>query len=43
MLTGKSAKTAWCPDKYKDDFDIFAEAVDAAVKTPYSITQSSYK
>lgn len=43
VLTGKSAKTAWCPDKYKDDFDIFAEAVDAAVKSPYSITQSSYK
>ena len=43
VLTGKSAKTAWCPDKYKDEFDIFAEAVDAGIKNPYVITQSSYK
>lgn len=42
VLTGKSAKTAWCPDKYADEFAIFAEAVDAAVKTPYEVTQSSY-
>ena len=43
VLTGKSATTAWCPDKYKDDFNIFAEAVDAGIKNPYNITQSSYQ
>jgi len=43
VISGKSAKTAWCPDKYKDDFAILAEAVDNAVKTPYDVTQSSYK
>ena len=43
VISGKSAKTAWCPDKYKDDFAILAEAVDNAVQTPYAVTESSYK
>lgn len=43
VITGKSAKTAQCPDKYADEFDIFAEAVNAAVKKPYQVTQNSHK
>ena len=43
VITGKSAKTAVCPDTYKADFKIFSEAVDNAIKKPYEVTQSSYK
>ena len=44
VLTGKSAKTAKCPDStYAAEFDIFTEAVDAAIKNPYTVTESSYK
>lgn len=42
-ITGKSAKTAWCPNDYKDSFPILAEAVDNALKTPYDVTPSTYK
>ena len=44
VLTGQSAKTATCPDTtYASEFDIFVEAVDAAIKTPYAVTESSHK
>ena len=42
VLTGKSAKTAACPAEWKSEWKIFTEAVDAAVKKPYEVTQSSY-
>ncbi len=43
VLTGKSAATAACPNGYEDDFAIFTEAVDAAIKSPYTVTQSTHK
>ena len=43
VISGKSAKTAWCPDKYKDEFAILAEAVDNAVAKWDDVTESSYK
>ena len=43
VLTGKKASTAACPDEWKSEWKIFTEAVDAAIKKPYEVTQSSYK
>ncbi len=43
VLTGKKANTAACPDEWKSEWKIFTEAVDAAIKKPYEVTQSSYK
>ncbi|MBE6806965.1 MAG: DUF4886 domain-containing protein [Ruminococcaceae bacterium] len=43
VLTGKKASTAACPKEWKADWKIFTEAVDAAIKKPYEVTQSSYK
>lgn len=43
VITGKAAKTAWCPDGYEEEFAIFTEAVDAAIKKPYEVTQNSHK
>ena len=38
-ITGKSATTAWCPEKYKDDFKTMATAVDQAIAKPFEITK----
>ncbi len=38
-ITGKSATTAWCPEKYKADFKTMATAVDQAIAQPYKITK----
>ena len=43
VLTGNNAKKAKCPDEWKSEFDIFVEAVNAAIKKPYAVTKSSYK
>lgn len=43
VLTGKKASTAACPAEWKSEWKIMTEAVDAAVKKPYEVTQSSYK
>lgn len=43
VLTGKKAATADCPAEWKSEWKIMTEAVDAAVKNPYEVTQSSYK
>ena len=43
VLTGKKASTAACPSEWKSEWKIFTEAVDAAIKNPYEVTQSSYK
>ena len=43
VLTGKKASTAACPSEWKSEWKIMTEAVDAAVKNPYEVTQSSYK
>lgn len=38
-ITGKSATTAWCPEKYKNDFKTMATAVDQAIANPYKVTK----